>query len=260
MIYNTSKLESIRVEQDNNGIRYAVIDGLFDESLLFECEREFAKIDDTHFVRYSNPMFEYEKYALNNSEMIPENLRLVFDTIHSDEFVEKISEVSGTGKLKTDGKRWGGGLHKTKEGGYLSIHKDFNILPTSYESEKQMVRCMNLIGYINPNWTQGDGGELEFWNREGTQPVVTIEPRFNRWVLFDTRENYHGHPYPYMGKSPRISIASYYYVEETVDESSWMSTQFLRLPWMEETEEYARLRSERADHTRRYGNKVLDKQ
>jgi len=225
MIYNTQILESSRVEEDSNGIRYVVMDGLFDEDFVRECEKEFATIDDGDFVRYSNPMFEYEKYALNNSERIPER----------------------------------GGLHKTKEGGYLSVHKDFNILPTSYASDRQMVRCMNLIGYINSEWKTGDGGELEFWDKDGTVMVESVEPKFNRWVLFDTRENYHGHPYPYRGNSPRISIASYYYVEEKVDESVWMSTQYLRLPWMEETEEYARLRLERADHTTRYKNLLATK-
>lgn len=259
MIYNTQILESSRVEEDSNGIRYVVMDGLFDEDFVRECEKEFATIDDGDFVRYSNPMFEYEKYALNNSERIPEKLRHLFDTIHSDEFVEKVSSISGAGRLMTDGKRWGGGLHKTKEGGYLSVHKDFNILPTSYASDRQMVRCMNLIGYINSEWKTGDGGELEFWDKDGTAMVESVEPKFNRWVLFDTRENYHGHPYPYKGSSPRISIASYYYVEEKVDESVWMSTQYLRLPWMEETEEYARLRLERADHTSRYKNLLATK-
>jgi len=254
MIYDKEKLVSSFVSSDENGLRHVVIDGLFDREFVLECEREFATIDDRDFIRYANPMFEYEKYALNNSDLIPDKLRLLFETIHSDDFVESISAISGTGRLKTDGKRWGGGLHKTKEGGYLSVHKDFNILPTSYASDRQMVRCMNLIGYINSDWKPGDGGELEFWDKKGTRKVVAVEPRFNRWVLFDTRNNYHGHPYPYTGNSPRISIASYYYVEESVDESTWMSTQYLRLPWMEETEEYARLRAERADHTKRYGS------
>lgn len=253
MIFDNTALERAIFEY-TNGIGYVVIDDLFNNDLMISCEREFLEIDDSEFVHYSNPMFEFNKYALNNSDKIPKTLGIVFDTIHSEDFVNRISNLSGIGGLLTDGKRWGGGLHKTKKDGYLSIHRDFNILPTSYSSEKQMLRCLNLIGYMNSDWQDGDGGELEFWDSQGREKVVAIEPKFNRWVLFDTRNNYHGHPFPYNGRNPRISIASYYYVEECIDESIWSSTQYIKLPWMEETEEYARQRKERADHKRRYSN------
>lgn len=140
----------------------------------------------------------------------------------------------------------------TKKGGYLSVHKDFNVLPTSYSGDLQMLRCMNLIGYLNSEWKSGDGGELEFWDLQGTKSMVSVEPKFNRWVLFDTRENFHGHPYPYRGKSPRISIASYYYREQNVDESLWSSTKYLKLPWMEESEGYKKEREERSNYKSRY--------
>jgi len=144
----------------------------------------------------------------------------------------------------------------TKQSGYLSVHKDFNILPTSYKEDQQWLRCVNLIGYLNPEWKSGDGGELEFWNLGGTEAVERIEPKFNRWVLFDTRNNYHGHPYPYKGASPRTSIASYYYIKTNVIENEWMSTEYLKLPWMDESEDYAKERKDRADHKLRYTNLI----
>jgi Rps23 Pro-64 3,4-dihydroxylase Tpa1-like proline 4-hydroxylase len=153
-----------------------------------------------------------------------------------------------------DPDRWGGGLHMTKKGGYLSVHKDFNVLPTTYKDDRQMLRCINIIGYINEDWKEGDGGELEFWDRDGKECVSKVEPLFNRWVIFDTRNNFHGHPYPYKGNSPRISIASYYYTRVNTEENEWMSTVYLRLPWMEESEEYKKMREERADSKIRYSN------
>lgn len=252
MIYNKSLLVSKKIQENPEGIRYVILDNLFNEEFIKKCEKEFLDIDEKDFIRYSNPLFEFEKYTLNNSERIPENLKILFDTIHSEEFVKTVSDISGIENLKTDGKRWGGGLHMTKEGGYLSVHKDFNILPTSYPEDFQMLRCMNLIGYLNSNWGKEDGGELEFWDLKGESSKICIEPRFNRWVLFDTRENFHGHPYPYKGKSPRISIASYYYKEERIEESSWRSTQYLKLPWMEESNSYIKEREERSDYKKRY--------
>jgi len=254
MIYNKKKLEKLKIDQQKNGPKYTVLDNLFDSDFIKKCESEFFSIPDDDFIRYSNPLFEFEKYALNNSDKIPENLKNLFDIIHSRDFIDSISKITGGMDLKTDGKRWGGGLHQTKFGGYLSIHKDFNILPTSYTDEKQMLRCINVIGYMNSNWKKGDGGELEFWNESGGGIVEKVEPIFNRWVIFDTRGNFHGHPYPYLGSTPRISIASYYYIEEAIEESKWISTEYLRLPWMEDSEDYKKQREERANPRLRYKN------
>ena len=234
--------------------KFVIIDNLFDEEFILKCQDEFLVIDDSEFVHYANPYFEYEKYAMNDQDKMPENLVSLFRYVHSDKFIDAVSEITGIEDLLVDEKRWGGGLHKTKEGGYLSIHKDFNILPTTYNDDKQMLRCVNLIGYLNSSWKPGDGGELEFWMEDGVKEV--IEPKFNRWVLFDTRNNFHGHPYPYKGDSPRISIASYYYIRTNVIEDEWSSTEYLKLPWMDESEEYATKRKERADHKLRYSNLI----
>ena len=183
---------------------------------------------------------------------MPENLANLFSFLHSGSFVEKVSNITGIPDLLVDDDRWGGGLHMTKKGGYLSVHKDFNVLPTSYKDDLQMLRCVNIIGYLNKNWKDGDGGELEFWKKDGSEGLARIEPKYNRWVIFDTRNNFHGHPYPYQGDSPRISIAAYYYIKTNVIEDEWMSTVYLKLPWMDESEEYKGMREERANHKLRY--------
>jgi hypothetical protein len=35
-------------------------------------------------------------------------------------------------------------------------------------------------------------------------------------------------------------------------EEKWMSTEYLKLPWLDDSEEYQRVRKERADHKLRY--------
>jgi Rps23 Pro-64 3,4-dihydroxylase Tpa1-like proline 4-hydroxylase len=249
-----SSLSEIYEINSNEHYKYIVIDDLFDPSFIKECSNEFKSIEESKFVHYENKFFEYEKYTLNNKDEMPSKITSLFDYIHSDGFVGEVSKIVNIPDLLIDEKRWGGGLHMTKKDGYLSVHKDFNVLPTTYEDDKQMLRCINIIGYINENWKEGDGGELEFWDKDGEESLVKIEPRFNRWVIFDTRNNFHGHPYPYKGDSHRISIATYYYVRTNVTEEDWMSTVYLRLPWMEESEEYKKIREERADRKLRYSN------
>lgn len=246
-------IKELKIEyQNTNGIKFVVIDDLFDSEFARKCEDEFRLISEENFIHYKNPLFEFEKFALNDKEKMPSNLRKLFEYIHSQEFIEIVNQITSMENLLVDEKRWGGGLHMTKNGGYLSVHKDFNVLPTSYEDDKQMLRCVNLIGYLNSKWKDDDGGELEFWSEDGTRPVEKIKPKFNRWVLFDTRNNFHGHPYPYKGESPRISIASYYYIRTSTEDIDWTSTVYLKLPWMDESDEYIKERRERADSKLRY--------
>ena len=54
-----------------------------------------------------------------------------------------------------------------------------------------------------------------------------------------------------------MSIASYYYKEEKIDSEIWKSTDYLKLPWMEESPEYAQARSLRANPKVRY-SKIYD--
>ena len=238
----------------SNNPNHVVIDDLFERDFILECSKEFYEIPKENFIHYQNPLFEFGKSAMNDVGLMPEKLRSLFTFIHSPEFIELVQNITGIKDLLVDEKRWGGGLHMTTKEGYLAVHKDFNILPTSYQEEHQMLRCVNLIGYLNPNWKEQDGGDLEFWDESGETPIVKLEPKFNRWVLFDTRNNYHGHPNPYLGESARISIASYYYIKTKVVEEKWMSTEYLKLPWMEDSEEYRKIRKDRADHKLRYKN------
>jgi Rps23 Pro-64 3,4-dihydroxylase Tpa1-like proline 4-hydroxylase len=181
---------------------------------------------------------------------MPENLRKLFEYIHSSDFVKIISQISNIGDLIVDEKRWGGGLHKTKKDGYLSIHKDFNVLPDSYRDDKQLLRCINLIGYITDEEQKDNSGHLEFWNEN--KSIASIENKFNRWVIFDTRNNFHGHPYPFKGEKPRMSVASYYYKREVIESDVWSSTEYVKLPWMEDSEEYRQKIKDRADYKKRY--------
>lgn len=255
MINNKIDTKSLNRSFLSSETNHVAIDSLFEIEFIKECEREFLEMDESEFFRYSDRYFEYDKLSMNNLEKMPESLKKLFCYIHSDEFVRFVEEVTGIKSLIVDEKRWGGGLHMTKPGGYLSIHKDFNVLPDSYANDKQLLRCINLIGYLTDEDQSESDGHLELWN-EGKE--TKIENSFNKWVLFDTRDRYHGHPYPFKGKKPRMSIASYYYIEQEVSEEKWSSTDYLKLPWMEESEEYAARRKERSNPKIRYG-KIFEK-
>lgn len=253
MINPSLDIQKIKNEFLNSSPNYVVIEDLFDEEFIKDCENEFLLIDDSNFFKYSDPYFEFEKYAMNDLNKMPINLAKLFQFIHSDKFILFVESVTNFSKLFIDDKRWGGGLHKTKPGGYLSIHKDFNVLPQSYKSDKQLLRCVNLIGYLTDENQKENNGHLEFWSEEG-KTLHKIENKFNTWILFDTRENFHGHPFPFQGEKSRMSIASYYYIQQEIDRNLWKSTDYMKLPWMEDSEEYRNKRIERSNPNVRYKN------
>ena len=140
MISNTSLLQEAKNKYTTESPKFVIMDNLFDEGFILKCQDEFLALDDSEFVHYVNPYFEYEKYAMNDQNKMPENLVKLFRYIHSADFIKSVSDVTGIEDLLVDEKRWGGGLHKTKEGGYLSIHKDCLLYTSPSPRDRQKSR------------------------------------------------------------------------------------------------------------------------
>ena len=120
-------------------------------------------------------------------------------------FLETLTSIIG---LLPDPHFVEGGFHCVGPQGRLNVHADF-----SHHARTGLERRVNLLLYLNPDWQPGYGGELKLYD-ESVQPVVTVEPVFNRCVIFATSDtSYHGHPEPMTapGWFRRRSIALYYY-------------------------------------------------
>jgi hypothetical protein len=75
--------------------------------------------------------------------------------------------------------------------------------------------------YLNPNWIEEWGGNLELWNKNLTEKTHAIAPMFNRAVIFNiTDDAYHGHPEPLScpDNQARYSMALYYFTEDRPEE------------------------------------------
>lgn len=100
----------------------------------------------------------------------------------------------------------GGGYHLIEPGGYLAMHADFSRSPAT-----GLYRWLNMLVYLNHDWEPDDGGQLQLWDDDG--PAVTVQPEFNRTVVFRTSgASWHGHPVPNI--RPRRSVAAYFYASE----------------------------------------------
>lgn len=132
-------------------------------------------------------------------------LRSILATMQSRVFIESLEWHFGIEGLIWNG--LGGGVHWIDPGGMLGVHVDFN------RSAEGLYRRVNCLLYLDGE--PGVGGDLELWtNKEGTDRlVIPLQP--DRMVAFQTSErSWHGHPKPYRGSRPRLSVASYYFTEE----------------------------------------------
>lgn len=131
----------------------------------------------------------------------------LFNTPPVLQFLEEVTGIDG---LIPDPYFLGGGLHEIERGGKLNVHADFTLHP-----KMKLVRRINLLIYLNKAWQSDYGGNLELWDAKMERCIRSIEPRFNRCVIFTTdNQSFHGHPEP-LNCPPtmtRRSIALYYYV------------------------------------------------
>ncbi len=172
----------------------------------------FPKVKDEGWIHYVH--VNEKKHGLNKLDLIPSFIRTVIDELNSKEFIDYLEELTGIKGLLPDDTFEGGGIHQSERGGYLNVHADFTVHP----HRRNWRRRVNVLVYLNKDWDESYGGDLELWDRKMTACEHKIAPLFNRVVVFNTDEDsYHGLPDPLKcpeGNS-RKSIALYYFTEET---------------------------------------------
>ena len=189
---------------------HAVFDGLFDPAQLERVADEFPALDDPRWTTYQGAA-EGGKQEASDSEDWGPAVRELISELCAPSWVHFVEELTGLDELVPD--PHGGGMHQNGPGARLDVHVDFNRHP-----ELPLERLVNVIVYLNPSWTDQDGGTLELWTE--TERVRSIQPLFNRCVVLSaSQRSFHGHPVPVAeGIDPatgetrrRRSIALYYY-------------------------------------------------
>jgi hypothetical protein len=133
----------------------------------------------------------------------------LFGFFNSAPLLQFLEGLTGIAGLIPDPYFNGAGFHEIAKGGLLGVHADFRI-----HEKLHLQRRINLLLYLNPVWDKSWGGKLELWDRGMKAAVRSIEPLFNRCVIFNTdATSFHGHPNPLdcPATVTRKSIALYYY-------------------------------------------------
>jgi len=124
-------------------------------------------------------------------------------------FLHFLETLTGLKDLISDPTLEGGGMHQILPGGKLRVHADFNMIGSF-----GLYRKLNAILYLNKDWDESWGGDLQLWDKRATQCEARVMPHFNRLVVFSTlSSSYHGHPEPLACPEGRTrkSLAFFYY-------------------------------------------------
>lgn len=222
--------------------KHAVIDNAAHENKLDKVLYDFPAPGESWW-QYNN---EFEKkLAFDKIRIMPEATRDLLIEMNSPQFIEFLENLTGVTGLIPDPYYRGGGCHKIERGGKLAVHSDFNWHP-----KLKLHRRVNVLLYLNKDWDPKWKGQLELWTNDMKMCAKSIDPIFNRLVVFNSTEtSWHGHPHALECPQDvsRKSIATYYYSASPAEASlDAHSTKYQFLPGEEPSEELKEFQKKRA--------------
>jgi hypothetical protein len=189
---------------------------VFDDTVSLPSESVVAAFPDERWKSWRRYRDEYQRGKLICSDVtrMPPLLRRLVADCNAPPFLDALAELTGVGQLIPDPYLEGGGLHATLAGGTLAPHTDFHVY-----TRLGLYRRLNVLVYLNPGWTDADGGELQLFAPGSAEPSVEIAPVFGRLVVFRTDDRSpHGFTTPVAPGRVRRSLAFYYYTATESDE------------------------------------------
>ncbi|MGA8248737.1 MAG: 2OG-Fe(II) oxygenase [Nocardioides sp.] len=190
---------------------HIVIDGVLRAEAFAAAVTDFPGIHDEFWKGYLH--VNETKYCNVHPDTWADSLRQIARELTSPEFVAYLEELTGIQRLIPDWSMDGGGLHQTLRGGHLNIHADF----TTHHVHEHWARRVNILLYLNDEWHDDWGGQLELWDGDMTACVDRVTPAGNRMLVFTTSfDSFHGHPdgLTCPPDQARRSMALYYFTEE----------------------------------------------
>ena len=172
----------------------------------------------------------------------------LFDFFQSARFVAFLETLTGIRNLVTDVKLFGGGPFSIINGGFLSLHTDFNkhmsctqrdlkafdrkvgrtpspVIPAGCRVVTPGWRRINVLLYLNQDWREPWGGAFELWQTDQNYSFLDyhtkVVPQLNRLTVFSVTDiSIHGHldEINHPQGETRKSLSFYYYTPDVDDE------------------------------------------
>lgn len=156
------------------------------------------------FTRKDSCMYEY-----NNLDDTPIQDEVVH-ALHSSTFLKWLQAVTDTVDLIPDPHLIGAGYSKAYTGDSLKIHTDFN-----WNNQLRLHRRLSVIIYLNEEWNESWGGNLDFYDTDRENVLSRVIPRAGNMVVWSYNNlAYHGYPEPMTNPKGtcRKNLRLFYYV------------------------------------------------
>ena len=191
-IHLPDRIGALRTVYENSKpFPHVVIDNLFSEQVLDALLPEIAGMAPDQWSILEHEGLERTVRMRPGAELGAAGGQLL-RIVHSREFLYLLSEITGIWQLLPDPYLQGSGYALMRPGDYFGVHSDRSV---AYETG--LTRRLAMIIYLNKSWNPEYGGQLELWNSDATRCTVSIDPSFNKTVIFEVANpNYHGVPAP----------------------------------------------------------------
>jgi hypothetical protein len=194
---------------------HLVIDNLFPDGMLESLLSEMSLMRSEQWSNIEQDSRERTARMRSAAEMGGAGQALL-SVVHSAAFLYFLSEVVGIEQLLPDPYLQGAGYALMRRGDYFNVHADRNV---AYDTG--LTRRLAMIIFLNKSWIPQYQGRLELWSADGKRCEASIEPLFNKTIIFEVAyPNFHGVPTPLAcpGDRMRQSFITYYHTAGLKDE------------------------------------------
>ena len=189
---------------------HAVIDNVFPEDLLDAVIADLPA-GDQGWTRYNSANEKKSVFSdVNAFGPAAETMAYALNSLFFINFLEQLTGVDG---IVADPYLHAAGYMRVEPGGFLDLHYDFTM-----HKHLPLERRINVLIYLNRDWRPEWGGQLELHSNDeltdANHQEISIEPIFNRVVIFNTPNALHGHRRPVAcppGRS-RLLFSCFYFV------------------------------------------------
>ena len=211
-------IEAIKTEyRSAKPFPHVVIDNMFSERSLDPLLSEIGEMTREQWANVDRDPRERTVRMRSAAEMGAAGEHLL-SIVHSAAFLYFLSEITGVGELLPDPYLQGGGFAMMRRGDYFDVHADRNV---AYDTG--LTRRLAMIIFLNKAWKREYQGQLELWSSDAKRCEVSIDPLFNKTILFEVAyPNFHGVPAPLACPSDRTrqSFIVYYHTAEIPQQRS----------------------------------------
>ena len=203
-------------------VPYTIIDNFLPDELFNTLSFEVDFLQESDWTVFSNGT-SYRKECRNFTST--PRIQSMAYSFQGSVFLNWIEKLTGIEKLVGDPHYRGGGITRVSSGNSLGLHNDFN-----WNEQLRLTRRVNIILYMNSEWDDSWGGELEFWDFDKTECLVKIAPKPNRLAIWNYDERLiHGHPNPLTCPESvaRQNFIQFYYSSNATHETPPHRSQFV---------------------------------